>query len=261
MPDIPLRSFGINNNNSNTNRGYSRLDSVPRSSSSTPTPRTPHTSNSTTGNGGMNRNVTRAAASSAAHSRNNRRGLGLERAGGRRTGLGFGRGGGPSRYVDDPTEEEEAIGLLEEGGIESGIESGLYEGDEQGMRLPDSASSKSRLTKSKSKTRTRKSDTSLISRTIPFRPSEALQKRYPANTIRNQKYNIWTFFPIVFWEQFKFFFNLYFLLVALSQFVPALKIGEPSFHYSLPKNIGSNDRSQDSSQHTSHHWLLYCQLQ
>ena len=28
-----------------------------------------------------------------------------------------------------------------------------------------------------------------------------------------------------FYEQFKFFFNLYFLLVALSQFVPALKIG------------------------------------
>lgn len=29
----------------------------------------------------------------------------------------------------------------------------------------------------------------------------------------------------MFYEQFKFFFNLYFLLVALSQFVPALKIG------------------------------------
>lgn len=171
----------------------------------------------------MSRNVTRAAASSAANSRNHRRGLGLGGTGGRRTGIG--RGGGPVRYVDDP-EEEEAIGLLEEGGLESGLESGLYGGDEEGMRLPDSASSKSRLTKSKSKTRTRKSDTSLTSRTIPFRPSEALQRRYPPNTIRNQKYNIWTFFPMVFWEQFKFFFNLYFLLVALSQFVPALKIGE-----------------------------------
>jgi len=29
----------------------------------------------------------------------------------------------------------------------------------------------------------------------------------------------------VLYEQFKFFFNLYFLLVALSQFVPALRIG------------------------------------
>ena len=54
---------------------------------------------------------------------------------------------------------------------------------------------------------------------------EKLQKRFPANVVRNQKYNVFTFFPIVFYEQFKFFFNLYFLLVALSQFVPALKIG------------------------------------
>ncbi|KAI8914779.1 hypothetical protein DFJ77DRAFT_431040 [Powellomyces hirtus] len=48
---------------------------------------------------------------------------------------------------------------------------------------------------------------------------------YPANVIRNQKYNVVSFIPIVLYEQFKFFFNLYFLLVALSQFVPALKIG------------------------------------
>ncbi|KAJ3022558.1 putative aminophospholipid-translocase [Thoreauomyces humboldtii] len=48
---------------------------------------------------------------------------------------------------------------------------------------------------------------------------------FPANVIRNQKYNLASFIPIVLYEQFKFFFNLYFLLVALSQFVPALKIG------------------------------------
>jgi phospholipid-translocating ATPase len=47
----------------------------------------------------------------------------------------------------------------------------------------------------------------------------------PPNIVRNQKYNVFTFLPIVFYEQFKFFFNLYFLLVALSQFVPALKTG------------------------------------
>ncbi|KAG9009265.1 putative aminophospholipid-translocase [Tulasnella sp. JGI-2019a] len=63
------------------------------------------------------------------------------------------------------------------------------------------------------------------SRTIPFRPPDKLQNRYPANVVRNQKYNIATFLPLVLYEQFKFFFNLYFLLVALSQFVPALKIG------------------------------------
>jgi phospholipid-translocating ATPase len=43
--------------------------------------------------------------------------------------------------------------------------------------------------------------------------------------VRNQKYNVLTFLPLVFYEQFKYFFNLYFLLVALSQFVPQLKIG------------------------------------
>ena len=43
--------------------------------------------------------------------------------------------------------------------------------------------------------------------------------------MRNQQYNVASFFPIVLYEQFKFFFNLYFLLVALSQFVPQLRIG------------------------------------
>lgn len=55
---------------------------------------------------------------------------------------------------------------------------------------------------------------------------DKLHQKYPANVVRNQKYNVATFLPLVFYEQFKFFFNLYFLLVALSQFVPALKIGE-----------------------------------
>lgn len=55
--------------------------------------------------------------------------------------------------------------------------------------------------------------------------ADKLQSKFPPNLVRNQKYNIFTFFPIVIYEQFKFFFNLYFLLVALSQFVPALKIG------------------------------------
>ncbi|KAG8798855.1 putative aminophospholipid-translocase [Serendipita sp. 398] len=63
------------------------------------------------------------------------------------------------------------------------------------------------------------------SRTVPFRPPDKLQNKFPANVVRNQKYNVVTFLPIVFYEQFKFFFNLYFLLVALSQFIPALKIG------------------------------------
>lgn len=48
---------------------------------------------------------------------------------------------------------------------------------------------------------------------------------YPSNTISNAKYNPITFIPIILYEQFKFFFNLYFLVVALSQIVPQLRIG------------------------------------
>ncbi|KAF6063295.1 phospholipid-translocating P-type ATPase, flippase family protein [Candida albicans] len=48
---------------------------------------------------------------------------------------------------------------------------------------------------------------------------------YPSNSISNAKYNPITFIPIILYEQFKFFFNLYFLIVALSQIVPQLRIG------------------------------------
>ncbi|KAF9969018.1 putative aminophospholipid-translocase [Actinomortierella ambigua] len=63
------------------------------------------------------------------------------------------------------------------------------------------------------------------SRTIDFHSSPKEKRKYPPNVTRNTKYNIVTFLPIVLYEQFKFFLNLYFLLVALSQFIPALKIG------------------------------------
>ncbi|KAG8192507.1 hypothetical protein JTE90_018029 [Oedothorax gibbosus] len=48
---------------------------------------------------------------------------------------------------------------------------------------------------------------------------------FPANIIRNQKYNIITFIPLVLFHQFKFFLNLYFLVMALSQFIPDVRIG------------------------------------
>ncbi|KAI8344670.1 hypothetical protein BC941DRAFT_464880 [Chlamydoabsidia padenii] len=63
------------------------------------------------------------------------------------------------------------------------------------------------------------------SRTIPLHSNDKFKNKFAANTVTNQKYNIITFIPIVLFEQFVVFFNLYFLLVALSQMVPALKIG------------------------------------
>src|SRR5262249_32818146 len=55
---------------------------------------------------------------------------------------------------------------------------------------------------------------------------EATRGDFPQNATCNQKFNPITFLPIVLYEQFKFFFNLYFLLVALSQFIPYLQVGK-----------------------------------
>ncbi|TFK36105.1 hypothetical protein BDQ12DRAFT_258929 [Crucibulum laeve] len=115
------------------------------------------------------------------------------------------------RYVDDPEEQAGLLGGQYEIGDDSEDEEPPRS---QSPTTPSSAPLKSAGINPKDK-----------SRSIPFRPSEKLQSRYPPNIVRNQKYNAFTFLPIVFYEQFKFFFNLYFLLVALSQFIPALKIG------------------------------------
>jgi len=49
--------------------------------------------------------------------------------------------------------------------------------------------------------------------------------RYPPNIISNAKYTPWSFLPRTLYHEFSFFLNLYFLLVALSQIIPALRIG------------------------------------
>ncbi|KAM9887280.1 hypothetical protein OXX79_013766, partial [Metschnikowia pulcherrima] len=56
-------------------------------------------------------------------------------------------------------------------------------------------------------------------------PQNSHQKQPVSNAVSNAKYNPVTFVPVILYEQFKFFFNLYFLLVALSQIVPQLRIG------------------------------------
>ena len=49
--------------------------------------------------------------------------------------------------------------------------------------------------------------------------------QFPPNLIRNQKYNVITFLPVLLYNQFKFFLNLFFLIMACSQFIPQLRIG------------------------------------
>lgn len=49
--------------------------------------------------------------------------------------------------------------------------------------------------------------------------------RFPANAVSNAKYTPISFLPRTLYNEFSFFFNMYFLLVALSQAIPALRIG------------------------------------
>ncbi|XP_070575156.1 probable phospholipid-transporting ATPase IIB isoform X2 [Ptychodera flava] len=62
-------------------------------------------------------------------------------------------------------------------------------------------------------------------RTVAIGRRAVYQEKHAPNIIRNQKYSIITFIPLVLFHQFKFFLNLYFLIVALSQFIPAVRIG------------------------------------
>jgi phospholipid-translocating ATPase len=49
--------------------------------------------------------------------------------------------------------------------------------------------------------------------------------RFPANGVSNAKYTAFSFLPVTLYNEFSFFFNMYFLLVALSQVIPPLQIG------------------------------------
>jgi phospholipid-translocating ATPase len=124
------------------------------------------------------------------------------------------------RYAGE--DEEEGAALLGGGEHDGEYDDGFRE-------RPEASSSSPALSKGRPSSLVPKRSSKDKSRTVPFRPPDKLQSRFPPNTVRNQKYNAFTFLPIVFYEQFKFFFNLYFLLVALSQFVPALKIGLSPF--------------------------------
>jgi phospholipid-translocating ATPase len=54
---------------------------------------------------------------------------------------------------------------------------------------------------------------------------QSQHKKYPANVLSNAKYTAWSFLPLTLYNEFSFFLNIYFLLVALSQIIPYLRIG------------------------------------
>ena len=58
-----------------------------------------------------------------------------------------------------------------------------------------------------------------------FLDKDSNTKSYSNNAINNCKYTWYSFAPVVLFNQFKYFFNLFFLLIALSQIIPALRVG------------------------------------
>lgn len=58
-----------------------------------------------------------------------------------------------------------------------------------------------------------------------IRVGQVQSKRYPTNVVSNAKYTAWSFLPRTLYNEFSFFLNIYFLLVALSQIIPFLRIG------------------------------------
>lgn len=65
----------------------------------------------------------------------------------------------------------------------------------------------------------------LNGRTDPF--------KFMSNQVCNTKYNPITLIPKVLFNQFKFFYNLFFLIISVSQFIPVLKVGY-TFTYVAP---------------------------
>jgi len=72
---------------------------------------------------------------------------------------------------------------------------------------------------------------------IVYLDGKKRSSRHVKNLVRNQKYNVFTIIPLVLYNQFKYFFNLFYLLIALSQFFEPLKVGK-SFFLALLKIPG-----------------------
>jgi phospholipid-translocating ATPase len=63
-------------------------------------------------------------------------------------------------------------------------------------------------------------------RSIPLQtPEGGLVGDFVTNESDNHRYNWLTFLPITLWDYFKVFFNLYFLGMTISQFIPAFDVG------------------------------------
>ncbi len=62
-------------------------------------------------------------------------------------------------------------------------------------------------------------------RTIKFNNFNFVLRGIPDNKLNNQRYTLLSFLPIILFDQFKYFFNMFFLLVCISQFFEPLRVG------------------------------------
>ncbi|ELP84764.1 phospholipid-transporting P-type atpase, putative, partial [Entamoeba invadens IP1] len=65
---------------------------------------------------------------------------------------------------------------------------------------------------------------------IPLPPKS---KKYCSNKVENNRYTYANYVFKCLFNQFKYFYNLYFLVTALSQFIPILQVGY-RFTYTMP---------------------------
>ncbi|KAL9625332.1 MAG: hypothetical protein Q9160_000395 [Pyrenula sp. 1 TL-2023] len=97
------------------------------------------------------------------------------------------------------------------------------QGDLEGLLQDDGHHPKDRTVAQDNDAATSKDADGKASREILV--GQAQKAKYPANVVSNAKYTPWSFLPRTLYNEFSFFLNIYFLLVALSQIIPFLRIG------------------------------------
>ena len=139
---------------------------------------------------------------------------------------------------DDSDREEDRQGLLRVGQPSSSRGARTRSGGEGSQGQEESAllhPTVRGLSRSPSKTSLRSSrqssppppggKTSDSTRILPLAPGSIKSSQFPPNIVSNHKFTPITFLPLTLYHEFSYFFNLYFLLVALSQIIPVLRIG------------------------------------
>lgn len=172
------------------------------------------------------------------------------RMGGLRRTSGRTRRGGYGDLGHDRDGDDDAMGLLDDGddrpqrysdGSRSGADDApllnvggsgprrkrSFAGDRMqklgaSLRLPSFMSNTS-SSRDDVETTEQEDDDPSASRVVAVGSSQTT--RYPPNIVSNAKYTAFTFLPVTLYNEFSFFFNMYFLLVALSQAIPQLRIG------------------------------------